>query len=464
MPSALKVRMRSGLCNAVLQHTLEFSYQLITDNLSQVSYNRPIMSDTFFGKRCIHVLLPLFIGSVIAYLDRVNISYAALTMNKDLGFTAEIFGMGAGIFFVGYILFEVPGALIAEHWSPRIWLSRIMVTWGIASALMAFIQNHWQFYLVRFLLGAAEASFYPVAYASVIPRWFASKERPRAIAAMLTSLQVSAIVGAPLAGWILSFSAFGLHGWQILFLAEALPAFLFGFVLFFWLSDWPHQVRWLEAGEQLSLKEQYESDTKRKKSVRSYTVSEALRDPEVLKLCVTYFLWITGFWGFNFWMPTALQEVSGWSTLSIGWVVVIPMTLSLLGMLCIGYSSSRTGEKRWHGAVPMFVAALGMGIGTFIQNPVINLLFVCLTAIGVYGAFGVWWSYPTSFLSGIAAAGAVGFINSFGNIGGSIGPYLLGFVKNTTGSFHAAYVILAFLLLAAGVLMLTLGKNRKSVP
>lgn len=419
------------------------------------------MRDGLFGKRSVHVLLPLFIGSVIAYLDRVNIAYAALTMNKDLGFTAEIFGMGAGIFFFGYILFEVPGALIAERWSPRIWLSRIMVTWGIASALMAFIHNQWQFYMVRFLIGAAEASFYPVAYASVIPRWFGPAERPRAIAAMLTSLQVSAIIGAPLAGWILGFSTLGFHGWQILFLAEALPAFIFGIALFFWLSDWPDQVHWLAEDEKLALTEQYKSDLRRKKSVRSYTVLEALRDPEVLKLCFTYFLWITGFWGFNYWMPTALQEVSGWSTLSIGWAVVIPMTLSLIGMLFVGYSSSRTGEKRWHGAVPMFLAAAGMGIGTFIQHPVLNLLFVCFAAIGVYSAFGVWWSYPTSFLSGIAAAGAVGFINSFGNIGGFIGPYLLGSVKNTTGSFHAAYVILAAFLVAAGLSMLTLGKNRR---
>jgi ACS family tartrate transporter-like MFS transporter len=440
--------------------SIQFSITvIITDNLSPLGYNQSIMGDGLFGKRGVHVLLPLFIGSVIAYLDRVNIAYAALTMNEDLGFTAEVFGMGAGIFFVGYILFEVPGALIAERWSPRIWISRIMVTWGIASALMAFIQNPWQFYLVRFLIGAAEASFYPVAYASIIPRWFAPAERPRAIAAMLTSLQVSVIIGSPLAGWILGFSASGFHGWQILFLTEALPAIAFGIVLFFWLADWPRQVSWLAEDEKFALTEQYESDMKRKKAVRSYTVLEALRDPEVLRLCLTYFLWITGFWGFNYWMPTALQEVSGWSALSIGWAVVIPMTLSLLGMLFVGYSSSRTGEKRWHGAVPMFLAAAGMGIGTFIQHPAINLLFVCLTAIGVYSAFGVWWSYPTSFLSGTAAAGAVGFINSFGNIGGSVGPYLLGFVKDSTGSFHLAYVILAVFLLSAGLLMLTLGKK-----
>lgn len=428
--------------------------------IKELSYNHAIMISGLADKRRIHILLPLFIGSIIAYLDRVNISYAALTMNSDLGFTAEVFGMGAGIFFVGYVLFEVPGALIAERWSPRIWLSRIMVTWGIASGLMAFIHNESQFYAVRFLLGAAEASFYPVAYASIIPRWFAPAERARAIAAMLTSLQVSAIIGSPLAGWILGRSAFGLHGWQILFIVEAIPACIFGIVLFCWLADWPQQVRWLSDIEKATLKEEYERDVERKKSIHSYSIWEALRDPEVLKLCLIYFLWITGFWGFNYWMPTALQSVSGWSTLKIGWAIVIPMSLSLAGMLFVGYSSSRSGEKRWHGAIPMFLAAAGMGIGTFVHNPMVNLLFVCMTAIGVYSAFGVWWSYPTTFLSGTAAAGAVGFINSVGNIGGYLGAYLNGFVKDMTGSFHMAYLVLSIFLLAAGLLMLTLGKGR----
>ncbi len=417
------------------------------------------MIDNLSEKRSLHILLPLFIGSVIAYLDRVNIAYAALTMNKDLGFSAEVFGMGAGIFFIGYVLLEVPGALIAERWSPRIWLSRIMVTWGFASALMAFIHNEWQFYTVRFLVGAAEASFYPVAYASVIPRWFSVAERPRAIATMLTSLQISAIIGSPLAGWILGISAFGLHGWQILFVVEAIPAFVFGIILFFWLADWPRQVPWLSAEEKELLASEYERDVERKKSMRSYSVWEALHDPEVLKLCLIYFLWITGFWGFNYWMPTVLQDVSGWSTLKVGWAVVIPMSLSLTAMMFVGYSSSRSREKRWHGAIPMFLAASGMGIGTYIHNPLLNFLFVCLTAIGVYSAFGVWWSYPTSFLSGAAAAGAVGFINSIGNIGGYLGSYMTGFVKDATGSFHGAYLLLASFLLVAGLLMLTLRKG-----
>lgn len=410
-------------------------------------------------RKYLYIIFPTFIGSVIAYLDRINIAYAGLTMNADLGFTAEIFGMGAGIFFAGYILFEIPGALIAEKWSPRIWIARIMITWGIFSCLMAFIQNEWQFYTVRFLLGTAEASFYPVIYATIVPRWFTPEERPKAIALMLTSMQISAIIGAPLAGWLLDISISGFKGWQILFVLEAIPALLFGIIILYVLADWPSDVTWLNDLEKQKLKIQYEKENEAKKSVKHYTVWQALSDREVLKLCLIYFLWITGFWGFNYWMPASLKEVSGMSNFAVGWLIVIPMFLSLLAMLFTGHSSSKTGEKKWHGAVPMFLGAIGIGIGTFISDPLLNLIFVCITAVGVYSAFGVWWSYPTTFLSGAAAAGAVGLINSFGNIGGYVGPYITGFVKNMTGSFQWAYVYLSVSLLLAGILMFTLKKK-----
>jgi sugar phosphate permease len=416
-------------------------------------------SHSLLQRKYLHVILPCFVGSVIAYLDRINISYAALTMNADLGFSALVYGMGAGVFFAGYILLEVPGALIAERWSPRIWIARIMITWGVISFLMAFIRTEWHFYLVRFFLGAAEASFYPVVYASVIPRWFTPGERPTAIALMLTSLQISAIIGSPVAGWLLGGSVFGLQGWQMLFIAEAVPAFLFGIIILFVLSDWPADVGWLSDEEKGQLMRQFEGETAAKKAVRHYTVLQALRDREVLKLCLIYFLWITGYWGFNYWMPTVLKEVSGWSNLAIGWSIVVPMALSLAVMVYAGLSSSRTGEKRWHGALPMFIGALGMGVGAFVRDPLVNFMFVCVTAIGVFAAFGVWWSYPTTFLSGAAAAGAVGLINSFGNVGGYVGPYVTGFVKDRTGSFQWAYVYLACSLAAAGVLMLTLRKR-----
>jgi sugar phosphate permease len=406
-----------------------------------------------------NIVLPLFITSIIAYMDRINLSYAALTMNQDLGFTEEMFGLGAGIFFIGYFLFEIPGALIAERFSPKWWLARIMITWGIASGLMAFVTTAWEFYLLRFLLGVAEASLYPVLYASCIPRWFSSKDRPRAIALMLASLQVSSIVGAPLAGWLIDVPLFHFKGWQGLFILEAIPAIVFGFVIVRWMADWPRDASWLTLEEKAFLTEQFEKEVAAKSGAKRFTVMQALREKEVLKLGGTYFLWITGFWGFGYWMPTVLKAASGWSNLEVGWMIAIPMSLSLAFMLWISDHSAKTGEKRWHGAIGMFIAAAGMLLGTLTHNPIVAFLAMCVAAIGVYAPFGVWWSYPTTFLSGSAAAGAIGLINSFGNVGGFVGPYLIGFLKDATGSYTSGWLYLAFSLTCAGLLILTFRKN-----
>ena len=406
-----------------------------------------------------NIVLPLFMISVIAYIDRVNIGYAALTMNKDLRFTPEMFGMGAGIFFAGYFIFEIPGALIAEKYSPRIWLARIMITWGLISGMMAFMHTAWQFYVIRFLLGAAEASLYPVIYATCIPRFFGPKDRARAIALLLTSLQTSAIIGAPLAGWLLGVPLFGLKGWQGLFMIEAIPAVVFGFIVVFWMADHPRSAKWLTEAEKQFLTEQFEREVAAKGAVKRYSVMQAISDREVLKLALIYFLYITGFWGFNYWMPTVLKSMSGWSNLAIGGLLAIPMLISLLASAYNGHSSSKRNEKRWHGAIPMFIGAIGLAVGVFMHNPVVAFFFVILANIGTYAPMAVWWSYPTTFLSGPAAAGAIGMINSCGNLGGFVGPYLTGWIKTATGSFTGAYVYLACSLTAAGLLILTLRKQ-----
>jgi ACS family tartrate transporter-like MFS transporter len=412
-------------------------------------------------KAYVNVVLPLFLISIIAYVDRVNIGYAALTMNADLGFDARVFGLGAGIFFAGYFLFEIPGALIAERYSPRLWLARIMLTWGAISGLMAFMRTPWQFYLIRFLLGVAEASLYPVIYASCIPRFFPARERARAIAVLLTSLQTAGIIGAPLAGWLVGVAAFGLKGWQVLFLIEALPAVLLGLVVIFWMADWPGEARWLTEAEKQLLATEYEREVAAKAAARRYTVWEALKNREVLRLCLTYFLWITGFWGFNYWTPTVLKEVSGWSNAVIGQLFAAAMLISLLASVYTGHSSSRRNERRWHGASHMFLAAVGLGAGALTQSPWVCYACLVLAAVGTYAPMSVWWSYPTTFLSGAAAAGAVGLINSIGNLGGFFGPYLTGWMKQRTGSFAGALLYLATSLALAGLLILTL---RRGVP
>ncbi len=422
----------------------------------------PALAASARGKAYRHVVLPLFLTSAVAYLDRVNISYAALTMNADLGFDPRVFGAGAGIFFAGYFLFEVPGALVAERYGPRLWLARILVSWGLVSGLMAFMRTAWQFYLLRFLLGAAEASLYPVIYASCIPRFFTARDRARAIAVLLTSLQVSAVIGAPLAGWLTGVPLFGLAGWQVLFLVEAVPALILGFVVAFWLADGPREARWLTPQERELLSAQHESEVAAQAAVRRYTVLEALRDRQVLKLCLTYFLWITGFWGFSYWMPTVLKEVSGWSNAGVGRTIAAAMLVSLLASLYTGHSSSRRDERRWHGALHLFLAAVGMAGGAFAGEPWLFCAFLVLAAVGTYAPMSVWWSYPTTFLSGMAAAGAVGLINSMGNLGGFVGPYVTGWVRQATGSFAFALLYLALSLAAAGLLVLTLRRPEAS--
>lgn len=420
--------------------------------------NSPIIG-SIIRRKYLHIVLPLFIGSVIAFLDRVNIAYAALTMNADLGFSAAVYGMGAGVFFLGYLLFEVPGAIIAAKYSPKVWMARIMITWGIVCGLMAFMSTVTEFYIYRFLLGACEASFYPVVYAVIIPRWFNTEERPKAISVLLTSLLGSAIIGSPLAGWLLGVPLFGMKGWQVLFFLEAIPAVAFGIILLYWLADWPKDAKWLTEAEKKILIDDYENEIAAKNSAKKFTMWQAACDKEVLKLCFIYFMWITGFWGFNFWMPTVLKAASGWSNAAIGWVVVIPMSIALIAMVFVGNSSSQRGEKRWHVAICMFIGAIGMGTGPFITDPFWSLVMVCVSAVGVYAGMGVWWTYPTTFLSGAAAAVAVGLINSIGNIGGWCGPYLIGYIKSATGSYQWSYIYLAFSLTVAGLMILTLRKE-----
>jgi nitrate/nitrite transporter NarK len=254
----------------------------------------------------------------------------------------------------------------------------------------------------------------------------------------------------------------GFKGWQSLFILEAIPAVVFAFVLVVWLADSPDKASWLSPAEKDFLTPRFERETAAKTSVKRYTVLQALADKEVLKMCGTYFLWITGFWGFGYWMPTVLKAASGWSNLAVGWMIVAPMILSVAVMLWISDRSSRTGERRWHGAIGMFIGAAGLLLGTMTERPIPAFVFMCMAAIGVYAPFGVWWSYPTTFLSGPAAAGAIGLINSCGNVGGFLGPYLIGFLKDFTGSYTSAWLYLGCSLIASGCLMLTFKKESRS--
>ena len=420
-------------------------------------------------KRDMRIILPVFLVSIIACIDRVNIAYAALTMTQDLPWiTPEICGAGAGIFFMGYLLFEIPGSLVAARFSATKWIARIMFTWGLVCVLMAFMNTQFEFYLYRFLLGASEASLYPVIYSVLYPRWFTPTERARATSLMLTSLLLSTILGAPLAGVLLQTSFFGLHGWQELFILEAVPALLFAVFFFFGVKDRPDQVSWLTDAEKAYLSAAYEAEKARLQKVKKYTVLQAFTDPKVVKLCFIYFLWVIGFWGFNFWMPTVLKGLSGWSTQLIGGAIAIPMTAALIVQLIVGHTSSKTGDRVWHVAGTLFVGAIGLGLSPFAQDMGTALFLICLSAIGIYASMGVWWTIPTTFLTGPAAAASVALINSCGNMGGWVGPYMMGWVKTNTGSFDLGYFLMAAFMFLAGLTVLTLkyglGMKKKTAP
>ena len=413
-----------------------------------------------YRKRQLHVILPVFFVSVIAFLDRVNIAYAGMTMTQDLPWLSpEVFGAGAGMFFLGYFFFEIPGALIAAKFDACKWIARIMFTWGIICGFLAFVQTPWQFYLIRFLLGVCEASLYPVIYAVLFPRWFSASERAVAISLMLTSLPISNIIGAPLAGILLELRIFGLQGWQSLFILEAVPAVVFTFIFLFWVKDRPQKSQWLTDLEKQYMIEIHEKEQEAMHTEKKYTIFQALTDKTVWRLVCIYFFWATGFWGFSFWMPQVLKGLSGWSTSLIGIALIIPMVIALIGQVIWGHSSSRTGEKRWHIAIAMLIGAVGLAGAPFITNPLLSLVFITLVAVGVNSAMGIWWSVPTTFLSGAAAAGATAMINSLANLGGYFGPYMLGFVKTQTGTTDLGYFILSGGLVISAVLMVTMKKN-----
>ena len=407
-----------------------------------------------------HIIFPVFLVSVIAFLDRVNIAYAGMTMTQQLDWlTPEVFGAGSGMFFLGYFFFEIPGSLVTARFDACKWIARIMFTWGLVCGLLAFMQNSWQFYLFRFLLGACEASLYPVIYAVLFPRWFLAKERAAAISLMLTSLLIAAIIGSPIAGILLEFRILGFEGWQCLFLIEAIPALVFTFVFLFWVKDRPDKVSYLTPLEKEYLNTTIAAEEAAKESVKKYTIWQSLTDKQVWRLCVIYFTWITGFWGFNFWMPQVLKGVSGWSPSLVGFAIIFPMGAALIAQVLVGKSSSKTGEKRWHVAGCMFLGAVGLICAPFIHDGLLSLIFVSITAIGVYAPMGTWWSVPTTFLTGAAAAGATALINSIANLGGYVGPYMLGVIKQNTGSTDGGYFALGAMLIISGLVMLTLPKK-----
>ncbi len=385
----------------------------------------------------------VFILYIIAFLDRVNVGYAALQMADDLGFSAEVFGFGAGIFFFGYVILEIPGSVLVERWSARKWIARIMISWGVLAIMTAFVRTSTQFYWVRFLLGAAEAGFFPgiIVYLS---HWFRYEDRAKAVALFMAAIPVSNLLGSPVSGLLLGVHWLNQPGWRWLFIVEGIPAVILGFITIYYLTDWPREATWLPDDEQQWIIRELELEKRQRKAVRHISMWQALRHRDVLLLVGAYFFATVGFYGLNIWMPTLLKQASNWSDLKVTVVAMIPHLAGLISMLLVGASSDRTGERRWHAASAMVLGGIGYVLVIMAGgNPLLVVAAFCVVAAGVDGYFPGFWPLPTAFLIESAAAASIGLINSFGNLGGFVGPYILGYVRTATNSFNIGLACLA---------------------
>jgi ACS family tartrate transporter-like MFS transporter len=397
-------------------------------------------------------LLPLIVTVYfVAYIDRTNVSFAALTMNKDLGLSPYLFGWGAGIFFLGYFLFEVPSNVILEKVGARIWIARIMITWGLVSGAMAFASGPASFLTLRFLLGVAEAGFFPgmILYFTY---WFPKSYRARVISALFIAVPGSNAVAAIISGAVLEMDGLlGLTGWQWMFIVEAVPAVLLAFAVLVLLTDRPAVATWLEPTEREWLESALRDERRQIERAGHLGLFQALTDARVLILSLIYLTIVTATYGITFFLPQIVKGI-GLSNMMTGLVTAIPYTIGTIGMLLWGASSDRYDERRWHFCVACMLATIGfIGAGVF-GSSFLALAFMSVATIGLYGSKPAFWPMPSLFLTGTAAAGGIAMVNSIGNLGGYFGPFIVGWIKDSTGSFEAGLYFLAASALASGII------------
>ncbi len=390
----------------------------------------PTINPDALRRRIAWRVLPfVFLLYIVAYLDRANVGFAKLKMADDLGFSEEVFGLGFGIFFIGYLILEIPGALLVERWSARKWFARILVSWGFVSALTAFVQTPMQFYIARFLLGVAEAGFFPgiIVY---FTHWFTSRDRGRALAGLVMGVPFSLALGAPVSGLLLDVHWFGLAGWKWLFILEGLPAVGLGMATLFILEDRPRDAKWLAPHERDWLTAQLEAEAQAKRAVVDTSVWQALRLPTVWLLALGIFATNTGGYAFAFWLPSAVKGVSGGSTSEVLWWSGLIYACGIVGVYLSGRSSDRTGDRKWHCVAGMAATALFLAGSTIRGQPVwLIMVWLCLTGFTAFFWPSPFWALPTVTLTASAAAVSIGFINMFANIAGFLGNHHVGWLK-----------------------------------
>jgi ACS family tartrate transporter-like MFS transporter len=418
-------------------------------------------ADRVFSKITRRLIPVLVAGFVAAYLDRVNIGFAALTMNKELGFSAEFFGWGAGVFFIGYCLFEAPSNYVLHRVGARLWIARIMVSWGLVSALMALVWNGASFVTLRFLLGVAEAGFAPgvILY---LTYWIPAERRAQVLGVFLIAVPLSSVIGAPLSGLVLATmdGVANMSAWRWLFIVEAVPSVLIGVVVFFYLTDRPSAATWLTPKERLWLQTQLEDDRIVAESTESHW--RALRDPRVILLGFAYFGVVVSLYGLSFWLPQII-DAFGYNVLISSLLTAIPYACGGLAMILWGRNSDQRGERVWHTAIAAIVASLGLAASAFSSSPIAAMLVLSIAATGTLASLPTFWSLSTACLNKADAAIGIAVINSIGNLAGFVGPYLVGWVKTATGDFTYALFALALGPLFTAAVILWMGGKGQAV-
>jgi MFS family permease len=397
-------------------------------------------------------LLPfLFLCYILAYLDRVNVGFAKLQMLKDLSLSDAAFATGAGIFFIGYFFFEVPSNVLLKKFGARMWIARIMISWGVISACMIFVKGEWSFYAMRFLLGIAEAGFFPgvIFYLTL---WYPSRYRSTRTAWFVAAIAVSGVIGNPMSGWIMDklSGAMNLAGWQWLFLAEGIPSVIVGFWVIYYLNSSIEEAKWLTGEEKALLANNLVEEDQHK---TEHKLKDAFTSGKVWVLCAIYFTLMIGLYGIAFWLPTIVKAFGLKGYLRIGLVTAIPYGVAVIGMILLSHHSDKTGERRLHYVANVTVGAIGLILsGVFASQPVLAIIFLSIGTLGVIGSMPLFWPLPSAFLAGTAAAAGIGIVNSVGNLGGYFGPNIPIWAKAVSSNKSAALYIIAGILLVGAFL------------
>jgi MFS transporter, ACS family, tartrate transporter len=422
-----------------------------------------VIGDRTVRKVTRRIIPYIFLLYIIAFLDRVNLGYAALDMNKDLAIASSTFGLISGIFFFGYFLFEIPSNILLHRIGARVWIARIMVSWGIVVILTAWVQNETHLYILRFLLGVAEAGFFPgvILY---ITYWFRAKEQARAYALFMTALAASNIIGAPVSTWIMDNIQWAdLAGWRWMFILEGIPAVVIGIVTYFYLTDRPQDAKWLTEDEKEWLQAELDKEREAKLESKQYTTKEVLTNPRVWRLSLIYFTLVIGLYGIGFWLPTIVKSFSQLLTnTQVGFITMIPYIVGGLAMVWWARRSDRTGERKVHTALPPLIGAAGLLGAGLTSDPYVSVLMMAIATAGIYSFFGPFWSLPSLFLTEAAAAVGIALINSIGNLGGFLGPYMLGYLKDATGNMEAGLFFLSASLVLCSLLVWSINKKTLS--